>query len=51
MPLSKYIAVFRHAWQQQLEYRFDTFMRVAIALVSFVSVLYLWGMPVRLKTQ
>lgn len=43
MALGKYIATLKNALLQQLEYRFDTFLRFLLSLISLVSVFYLWN--------
>lgn len=40
--IDKYLFTFKNSWQYQLEYRFDTLIRLFIVLVSLVSVFYLW---------
>ncbi|MBL7058735.1 ABC-2 family transporter protein [Patescibacteria group bacterium] len=43
MNLSKYTTVFKNSWQFNLEYRLDTLVRFLIALISLISVFYLWN--------
>lgn len=41
--LAKYFYTFKISWQQQIEFRLNTFIRLLIAFISLVSVFYLWS--------
>lgn len=43
MNSGAYLAVFKRSWINMLEYRSETIVRILIALISMVSMFYLWN--------